>query len=265
MANILLDPEAHPIIAHRGASADAPENSLEAFRLAREQGCDAFECDVRVTRDGIPVLMHDPVLDRTTDRTGPVAALTLAELRTVDAGAAYLAQDGSHPWVGKGVRVPTLREVLRAFPEVPILIEIKAREAQDAVAKLLLEERATERCVVASFKPGAMGAFRRPPFLTAANRRDALALYWRVRLGLRSPVPRCLCYAMPYRWKNRIEIPLPCFIAEARRHGRPVHVWTVNDAELAKLLWRRGVCGMITNKPAHLKTVRETVGPSINT
>ena len=258
MTNILLDLDARPIIAHRGASADAPENTLEAFRVAAEQRCDAFECDVRITRDGIPILMHDPVLDRTTDRTGPVAALTLAELQAVDAGAAYRAQDGSRPWLGKGVRVPTLREVLRAFPEMPILMEIKALEAQDAVARLLLEEHATERCVVASFQPGAMEAFRRPPFLTAATRRDAVALYWRVRLGLRSPVPRCLCFAMPYRWKNRIEIPFPRFIAEARRHGRPVHVWTVDDGELARRLWRRGVSGMITNRPGFLRTVRRT-------
>jgi glycerophosphoryl diester phosphodiesterase len=102
-----------------------------------------------------------------------------------------------------------------------------------------------------------MGVFRRPTFLTAANRRDALALYWRVRLGLRSPAPRCLCYAMPYRWKNRIEIPLPGFIAEARRHGRPVHVWTVDDGELAKLLWRRGASGMITNQPGEMRELRE--------
>jgi glycerophosphoryl diester phosphodiesterase len=264
LTNILLDPAARPIIAHRGASADAPENTLEAFRLARGQGCDAFEFDVRTTRDGVPVLMHDPVVDRTTDRSGSVASMTLAELQAADAGARFTAPDGSHPFRGTGVRAPTLVEVLRAFPDMPMLIEIKAREAQDAVAKVLLDERAPGRCVVASFKPGAMQAFRRPPFLTGASRSDAAALYWRIRLGLRSPEPRCLCYAMPYRWKNRIEIPLPRFIAEARRHGRPVHVWTVDDADLARMLWARGAAGMITNKPGEMVAVRDgrTVGRS---
>src|SRR6185312_16951069 len=84
--NPLLDLDARPVIAHRGASAYAPENTIPAFELAVRHGADGFELDVRVTRDGAAVVIHDDSLDRTTDLTGLVRARTLAELRAADAG-----------------------------------------------------------------------------------------------------------------------------------------------------------------------------------
>ncbi len=95
-------------MAHRGASADAPENTLEAFHLAVQQGCDAFELDVRLTRDGEAVLMHDPTLLRTCAHPGEVAVMTLAQIRAADAGAGYLAPDGTRPWHGRGVVAPLM-------------------------------------------------------------------------------------------------------------------------------------------------------------
>ena len=254
--NPLLNPEGRPVIAHRGASAEAPENTLEAFRLAEVQGADAFEFDLRLSRDGIPVVMHDPSLDRTAGHPGLVAEMTLAEIQAVDAGAGYLDKDGTRTWAGRGVRAPTLVEVLRAFPTMPMLIEIKSRDAQDAVARALVEEHAVDRCVVASFKPGAMRAFRNPPFVTGADRSDVALLAVRTRFGLRSPPPRCRLYAVPWRWKDRIEVPRHRFIAEAQRHGCPVHVWTVDDVALAGLLWDRGANGIITNRPAEMLKAR---------
>jgi glycerophosphoryl diester phosphodiesterase len=254
--NPLLNPAGRPVIAHRGASADAPENTLEAFRLAEVQGADAFEFDVRLSRDGIPVVMHDSSLQRTTGHSGLVADLTLAEIQAADAGAGYLAPDGTRPWAGRGVRAPALVEVLRSFPAMPMLIEIKSRDVQEAVASLLIEERAVDRCVVASFKPGAMRAFRRSPFVTGADRRDVTLLAIRTRIGLRSPLPRCRLYAVPWRWKDRIEVPRHQFIAEAQRHDCPVHVWTVDDVALAGMLWGRGANGIITNRPALMLKAR---------
>ena len=253
--NPLLDPQAHPIIAHRGASADAPENTIAAFRAAVEQRADAIEFDVRLTRDGVPVVMHDPTLARTTDREDAVAALTLAELRRADAGARWLAPDGSRPWRGKGLIVPTLQEVLRGFPALPMLIEIKCREAQDPAARVILEEDAAARCVVASFKRGALTAFRRPPFQVGADRTDVTALLCLTRLGLPAPRPRCRLFAVPWRYKNRLEVPRPRFIREAGRHGCPVHVWTVDDRDTARLLRDRGANGIITNRPGYLRGI----------
>ncbi len=94
--NPLLDLGAHPVIAHRGSSAEAPENTLPAFEAAIRRGADALELDVRLTADGAPVVIHDATLDRTTDGEGPVAAQALAELRTLDAGSKFTLGRRSH-------------------------------------------------------------------------------------------------------------------------------------------------------------------------
>ena len=148
--------------------------------------------------------------------------------------------------------LPALYQVLRAFPDMPILVELKAAEAQDEVAEVLLEERAIERCVLASFQDRALKAFRDPPYQVGASRRDILGLYVRARLGLRVE-PRCLCYAVPDRWKGRVEVPRSGVVATAREAGVPVHVWTVDDPDRARELWDRGVSGIITNRPGGIR------------
>ncbi|HEX9894672.1 MAG TPA: glycerophosphodiester phosphodiesterase family protein [Gemmatimonadales bacterium] len=251
---LLLDPTARPIIAHRGASAEAPENTLEAFRIAVAQGCDALELDVRLTRDGVAVVLHDPTLQRTTDRPGDVARLTFGELQAADAGGGFRSEDGSRPFAGRGIRIPAVAQVLEEFPHLPLLVEIKAPEAQHAVARDLERANAAGRCVVAAFNRGALDVLRREPFLIGADRREVATLYTRTRLGLATPMPRCRCYAVPWRWRDRIEVPSTGFINAARRHDRPVHVWTVDQPEVAKELWKRGASGIITNRPGLIRT-----------
>ena len=142
--NPLLDVPARPVFAHPGASGYAPENTLHAFELALQQGADALELDVRLTRDGAAVVMHDETVDRTTSLSGPVRSHTLAELRLGDAGAWFTPDRGrTHPFAGAGVRVPTLAEVLWSFPSVPVLIEVKEPEVQEAVRRGLVEENAS--------------------------------------------------------------------------------------------------------------------------
>ena len=244
--NPLLQPGRRLVIAHRGASAEAPENTLEAFRLGLTQGADALELDVRLTRDGTVVVIHDATLDRTTDTSGAVAELTLEQVQRANAGG--------------GARVPTLREVLDAFPSTPLLIEIKAAEAQDAAGREIERAGARDRAIFASFRHRAVGRLRRGPFLIGADRRDVAALYATARFGLERAAPRCVCYAVPWRWKGRLEVPRPWFIAGATRQGRPVHVWTVDDPETAELLWHRGASGVITNWPAVMAGLRQGTG-----
>ena len=120
--NPLLDLSAHPVIAHRGASAYAPENTLPAFDMAARQGADAFELDVRLTKDGAAVVIHDATLERTTGMTGPVRARNLAELRSADAGRWFTPDRGrTLPFRGTGVRIPALAEVLWSFPQMPVM------------------------------------------------------------------------------------------------------------------------------------------------
>jgi glycerophosphoryl diester phosphodiesterase len=252
--NPLLDLSARPIIAHRGASGSAPENTMAAFRLAAELGADAFELDVRLTADGVPVLLHDRMLDRTTDRTGRLRALTLEQLAEVDAGAWFTRDRGrTYPFREADVRIPTLRQVLQAFPEMPCMVEVKEPEAQEAVRRVLLEERAADRCVIASEHYDALRVFRGPPFATAAARAEIGALY-RAVLFRRVPasVPyRCL--SVPVRHRG-LPVPTPAFVAAARRLGCPVHVWTVNRTATARLLWSRGVAGVVTNYPEVMRS-----------
>ena len=255
--NPLLDLDARPVIAHRGASGPAPENTMPAFQLALEQEADAFELDVQLTADGAPVVLHDGTLDRTTDRRGPVSGLTLAELRTADAGANFTPDGGrSFPFRGTGVRVPTLGEVLWAFPRVPVLVEIKHPLAQEAVWRVLQQENAMERCVIAAAEPAALEQFREPPFACAASGPEISALYWAAMLRRPLPVPRYRCLSVPERYRG-LPVPTRRFLAAARELGCPVHVWTVNRPAAARRYWGRGAGGMVTNLPGVIREARK--------
>jgi glycerophosphoryl diester phosphodiesterase len=238
--NALLDLDARPVIAHRGASGLAPENTLDAFDLAAKGGADAFELDVRLSRDGAPVVIHDAVLDRTTDRTGPVRAYTVAELRMADAGFHFTTDRGNtFPFRGSSARIPTLGEVLWTFPGMPMLIEVKEPEVQAAVQRVLVNEGATERCVLASEHQEALELFTGPPFTRAASGPEISALYRSVLFHL--PLPR-----VNY--------------AAARSLGCPVDVWTVNETATARALWARGVAGIVTDLPDRMLAGRSSAG-----
>ena len=256
--NPLLDLEARPVIAHRGASAYAPENTLAAFELAVKQGADAFELDVRLTRDGAAVVIHDETLDRTTDHAGPVRARTLAELRTADAGYRFSSDgDRTFPWRDQEVRIPTLAEVLWAFPKVPVMIEVKEPEVQEAVQRALLEGEgdAAERCVVASEHLGAIELFRQAPFACGASGPEISALYRRIMLRRRPGECGYRFLSVPLRWHG-LPVPTRAFVRAARALGAPVHVWTVNDPATAQRLWARGVAGIVTNVPDVIRAAR---------
>ncbi len=248
-SNPLLDLSARPVIAHRGASGAAPENTLAAFELAVRQGADAFELDVRLTADGVPVVLHDPTLERTTDRSGPLAALRVADLKDIDAGARFTLDRGkTFPFRAADVRISTLTEILRRFPEMPVLLEIKEVAAQEAVRQVLIAEKAVERCVLASENHAALQLYREPPFATAASAAEIGVLY---RAVLLRRVPASVPYrtlSVPVRHRG-LPVPTRSFVAAARGLGRPVHVWTVNDAAVALTLWGRGVAGIVTNLP----------------
>jgi glycerophosphoryl diester phosphodiesterase len=255
--NPLLDLDARPVIAHRGASAEAPENTLAAFEAAVQRGADAFELDVRLTADGAPVVIHDDTLDRTTDRTGLVRSHTLAELRSVDAGAKFTTDRGqTHPYRGGDVRIPTLGEVLWAFPRMPVLLEIKEPEAQEAVRKVLLQEDAAERCVVASEDRAALRAFEAAPFARGASGGEISALYWAALLGRRMPAAGYRLLSVPERYRG-LTVPTRRFVAAAGALGCPVHVWTIDEPATARRLGTRGVAGIVTNAPQSMVEARK--------
>jgi glycerophosphoryl diester phosphodiesterase len=251
--NPLLDLDARLVIAHRGASGHAPENTLAAFELAAREGADAFELDVRLSLDGAPVVIHDHSLDRTTDQAGLVRARTLAQLRSADAGARFTRDRGrTYPYRGAGLTIPTLGEVLWAFPKMPILVEVKEPEAQEAVRRVLLEEGAADRCVPASELSAALEIFRGEPFARAASAQEISDLYWAVIWRRRVTGVGYRTLSVPLRYRG-MPVPTRAFVARARALGCPVHVWTVNRPATARRLWARGVAGVVTNLPAVIR------------
>lgn len=254
--NPLTDLSSRPVIAHRGASGYAPENTLPAFELAIAQGADAFELDVRLTADGIPVVIHDSTLERTAGRPARVGDLTADRLLEADAGARFSPDRGrTFPFRASGVLIPTLRDVLRAFPTTPLLIDLKEFRAQEPVRQLLIEEQAVSRCVLASDDAAALLGFAEQPFARAASPQEVSRLYWGTMLRQTAAVAGYRLLSVPTRYRG-LRIPTRRFVAAACKIGCPVHVWTVNQPDLARRLWGCGVAGIVTDVPDRVLAVR---------
>ncbi len=235
---ILLDPYARPVVGHRGASGECPENTLLAFDRALEEGADALELDVRASADGTAVVIHDPTVDRTTSGAGPVSAHTLADLRALDAG--------------RGQRIPTLDEVLERYPDTPLILEIKESEVAEAAARSLTRHGAIDRVLVGSFLHAALRPFRASIFHRSASRRETASCWAASRLGISLRLRAIEAFAVPER-HGSLTVVDDAFVRSARRRGRPVHVWTVNEPGEAKRLRSLGVAGIITNYPARMR------------
>jgi len=257
--NPLLEVGRRLVIAHRGASAYAPENTMPAFQLAVEQGADAIELDVRVTGDGVPVVLHDATTARTTDAALVLADTTVSQVRAVDAGARFSPDDGrTFPWWNRAVRVPTLTEVLEAIPDLPFLIEIKEPRGQVEVRRVLETHSAQHRVVVASADWHALAAFRDGRFSLGASRREIMLLSAGAWAGW---APRTVAYrvlSVPLSFYG-LSVPTSRFVAAAHRRGCPVHVWTVDDPAVARRLWGDRVSGIVTNVPDVMRQVRDTL------
>ena len=237
------------LVAHRGASTHAPENTMEAFRLAHEMGADAIELDVHLTADGQLAVIHDETLERTTDRTGSVADQTMDAIREADAGATF-ARDGDsgYPFAGRGLRVPTLPEVLAWLPDgLGLVIEIKARPAADAVVEAVQGHAAAEdgRLSVISFHEAAIDRVReldpaiRTGYLLVPGEPLEPALTWAAERG----------HAGVHPWEGDLgKDPLPV-LAAARALGVDVGCYVVNDPDRIQFLAACGIWGFVTDAP----------------
>jgi glycerophosphoryl diester phosphodiesterase len=252
----LLRLEARPIVGHRGASARAPENTLASFELALADGAEALELDVRLSADGVPIVLHDPTLDRTTDASGPVATLPLERIQGADAGARFTADGVTFPYRRRGIVVPTLEEVLATFPEVPLLIEIKTREASEAVKRAVAARGAIGRCLLMSFDDAALTPFREEPWLVGATSSETSRLLAAAALGRAPERVGYRALSIPPRHRG-IPLPVAMLARAARRLGCPVHVWTVDSVAFARRLWARGAAGVFTKAPALKPAARD--------
>jgi glycerophosphoryl diester phosphodiesterase len=259
--NPLLDPSARPVIGHRGNRAFAPENTIESFAQAITLGADAIEFDVRLSADGVAVVHHDSIADRTTDGGGEIERLSFDQLREFDAGANFTLDAGeTFPYRGKGHRIPSLEEVVEAFPATPLLIEIKTPLAATAVRIAIEKHKAESRCLVDSFSRDALRIFdgSRIPFGAASG--DVAKLMREIVIGTRvTPITyKALCVPLSYRG---LPLPVRRFAEVAPKYGCRVHVWTINSRRTARDLWQSGINGIVTDDPARMLKERTRLTP----
>jgi glycerophosphoryl diester phosphodiesterase len=255
-------------LAHRGASVLAPENTIEAFRLAVEAGAGGLELDVHMTRDGHMVVIHDATVDRTTNGSGAVSEMTLQELRRLDAGYDFSPDGGStRPYHGKGVRVPTLREVLEEFPEVAVNIDIKAPTPgiEETVLGVLFEANASGRTLVVSTSHAIVQRFRKVSgglISTGASRWEIGVFYISSRLRLERLLrPAYDALQVPLRHRG-ILVLTPRFVRAAHARGVRVDAWTINQADEMSRLLDLGVDVIMTDRPDTLAEVLENRPPT---
>lgn len=258
-ANVLSDPTARLVIAHRGTSAHFPENTLPSFDHAVSLGVDAIEFDLRVTRDGVVVVNHDPTVDRMTDRIGTVAAMTLAELRQVDAGARFTRDGLTYPFRGQGIGIVTFEELLQRYQSIPLLIEVKVATAVEGALRLIERYGATDRVLMDSTVIEAVAPFRGTRLLTGAALRDVMRLLPRALLGWApAKLPYSALCIPP--WFRGIPVPILRLARVARAVGVATHVWTINEPAVAEKLWTAGINGIITDDPQTMLEVRARLG-----
>ena len=247
------------ILAHRGASAYAPDHTLEALRMALKQGADAIEADVHLSRDGHPVLHHGGDLSENTEGSGPVGSYTLSELRGFDAGHRFSPDGGvSFPYRGTGQSILTLPEALQAFPNTRFNLDIKERRAAVPARRVIDELDARDRVLLASWYSWQRGpALRGWPGPRSATLDQMLAfmlLHWTRTDGLWGR--RVDALQIPERhWGLRVVTPR--LVERAHALGMLVHIWTVDrEADMERLLeW--GVDGIVTKRPDTATKARE--------
>jgi glycerophosphoryl diester phosphodiesterase len=232
------------VIAHRGASGTAPENTMAAFRRATELGARFIETDLHLSRDGAIVAIHDPTLDRTTSGRGPVMAHSLEELRTLDAGSWFSPEFA-------GEQIPTLDEILgfAAQADVNLYLEIKGESGygiERALVAALRGRVEAMRVVVLSFDPPTLELVRRLDrvIMTGLLWDDdpANAVERAMHIGARQLAPR----------GDSVNAEL---VADAHTNGLQVVTWTINAPEHIRALAAAGVDGIMSDYPDRVLAV----------
>jgi glycerophosphoryl diester phosphodiesterase len=239
------------VFAHRGGAALAPENTIAAFDRGLECGADGLEFDVQLSKDGVPVIMHDPTVDRTTNGTGAVADLTAAELAALDAGFHFgTAED--RPWRGRCGGVPTLREVLSRYAGTELIVELKTADPRlpHLAVDMIRAAGLSERVRIGSFHESALKAVRElaPELRTGADANE-------IKGGVAATIFDATADPLPFYAFQVPEvfggqrIVTQEFVARARTSGVGFTVWIVNEpSDICRLLdW--GVTEVITDRP----------------
>ena len=225
------------VIAHRGASAAAPENTLAAFRLAADLGADGIELDVRGTADGQLVVLHDASVNRTTDGAGRVAALTLDQLRRVDAGKKFGPSF-------RGERIPLLSQVFEVVAgRLLVDVEIKAAGVEAALLDLIRRMSMADSVLISSFDSKVVGRMRdMAPEIPVGLLHSAADPNAAVALRAAAYLPEVVTLTADV-------------VAVCRRHGMRVITWTVGTEREARDALQLGVDGIIADDPTLVRRI----------
>jgi glycerophosphoryl diester phosphodiesterase len=260
--------------AHQGGAREAPSSTLYAFRQALAAGATGLEMDVHATADGQLVVCHDSTVDRTTNSTGRICALTLDELRRLDNAywfvpgevAAKGRPDEDYPLRGRApedpeLRIATLREVLEAFEGVFLNLDIKQTAPnvtpyEEPLARLLADFGRTDDVIVASFTDAATEAFSAlsPAVSTSAGMGGAGSFFAAVRNHSAPPATRHHAIQVPTRFGLTVIVDED-FVVLAHENSLAVHVWTIDEPEDMNRLVDLGVDGIMSDRPSVLSEV----------
>lgn len=233
------------VIGHRGAAGEAPENTMASFALALQQGADAIELDIHLSKDSRLIVCHDSTIDQTTDRSGAIADLTVEELKRADAGSWYSAEFA-------GERLPLLEEVFELVPDAVLVnVEIKSDSAElrKELLQMLYRYNRLDTVVVSSFQHALLMELKQAEP--------------RVRIGLLYNASNALTPAEAWsRFGDAVYSLHPhhllvdrAFAAEAAELGLRVFPWTVNADKRMKRLISFKVSGIITDYPKKLRNL----------
>lgn len=246
----------HPrrLYAHRGASAERPENTLPAFERAVECGVDALEMDVHLTRDGHFIVAHDETGARMTGTRVRWNEIDLDDVQFLDAGWGFVDGNGTRPFAGLGIRIPTFEDVVSAFPSVHINVDIKHEGAVPKMLELVKRLGAEERITIASFQTLTAIAVRRLGYggETALSQGEVAtlvalpAVMWR-QLPFTGTAAQVPTHQGPLRFDRTT------FIAKCHSLGLRVDFWVIDDPSEAARLLELGADGIMTNDPAALQ------------
>jgi len=261
MTNFFSRPKPR-LFAHRGASGEAPENTLAAFRRAVEIGVAYAELDVHVTRDGQVVVIHDEMLERTTNGQGKVQEHTLAQLQQLDAGYWFSADGGRQfPFRAAGVRIPTLAEVLRGSPELRFTVEIKQVEPpiEELVIAVVRDCSRAQDVILASEHDRVIARVRdlAPGLATSFSAGEVVDFIQRVSIGqLAAYQPAGLALQIPPEF-HTIPLVTAATVGAAHALGLEVHVWTINEPQEMERLLDLRVDGIMSDFPGRLLEVAQ--------
>ena len=250
-SNALNDPL---IIAHQGGDGIWPGDTMFAFQNAADLGVDVLEMDVHITRDGVLVLMHDEAVDRTTDGTGDIESMTLAELKHLDAGYDWSPDEGkTFPFRGQDISIPTMEEVFQAFPDMRMTIEIKKTNVSMSkpFCELIRKYDMQNKVLIASFHDERLKEFRTecPEVATSSAKNETTVFVLLTKPFLGSFYsPKFHSLQVPEE-SGGITVMTPAFVKAAHERNLAVEPWTINDEATMQKLIDWGVDGIITDRP----------------